>query len=250
MERLTEPLNRRPIPDIIAERITGLIANGTLRPGDKLPSEPELARQVQVGRTSLREALRQLATLGVIEVVRGKGTFVREAPTDNPMTQLMRWGATEGFGTTAVLEARIGLETTAVGLACVRATAEDLEKLEQVCAAHDQAEEARDREVLVKSDESVHDALVSAGHNAVILRMHRSLLTELREYRRHTVVLSYSPERTGHGHASIVDAIKRQDPVAARREVVQHLWTYYQDLRTAAGTASDGDQLADPHIFT
>jgi GntR family transcriptional repressor for pyruvate dehydrogenase complex len=251
MDRLTEPLARPSIPDEIAERITGLIANGTLRPGDRLPSEPELARQVQVGRTSLREALRKLATLGVIEIVRGKGTFIREAPADNPMTQLVRWSATEGFATTEVLEARISLEATAVGLACARATAEDLEELDQFCAAHDEAEEGGDRDTLVKTDEKVHDALVGAGHNPVLLRMHRSLVPELAEFRRHTVALRYSPERTGHGHATIVDAIRRHDPAAARRAVVNHLWTYYQNVCAAAETASNSDErhVEDPNTF-
>ncbi|ASR35237.1 hypothetical protein BAY61_09820 [Prauserella marina] len=229
---LAGSLSRRPLPDVIAERITATIANGSLKPGQRLPSEPELARQLQVGRTSLREALRQLSTLGVIEVIRGKGTFVREPPADDPTTQYVRWSVAKGFALTELLEVRIGLETTAAGLACVRATDEELAELQALRRAHDIA--ATDQVgQLVKTDEDLHDAIIQAAHNTVLTSMYQPLVPEMSEFRHRTLSLPKAKQRSDD-HGYIVDAISRRDPVAARQAVAGHLWIFYQEVRAVA----------------
>lgn len=229
---LAGSLSRRPLPDVIAERITATIANGSLRPGDRLPSEPDLARQLQVGRTSLREALRQLSTLGVIEVIRGRGTFVCEPPADDPTTQYVNWSVAKGFALTELLEVRIGLETTAAGLACVRATSDEIAELQRLRIAHDQAH-AGDVAELVKTDEELHEAIVRAAHNTVLTSMYQPLVPEMNEFRQRTLSLPKAQKRSDD-HGYIVDAIGRRDPNAARQAVAGHLWIFYQEVRAVA----------------
>lgn len=239
---LADPLSRRPLPDVIAERITATIANGSLKPGEQLPSEPELAKQLQVGRTSLREALRKLSTLGVIEVVRGKGTFVCEPPADDPTTQYVKWSVEEGFALSELLEVRIGLETTAAALACTRASDDELSELRRLCAAHDDESRNGDVDALVRTDEELHGAIVEIAHNVALASMYKALVPGMIEFRRRRLSLPRSPERSDD-HAYIVDAICRRDPTAARQAVARHLWIFYEEVRAVASPNSgSGDQ--------
>jgi GntR family transcriptional repressor for pyruvate dehydrogenase complex len=242
VEGLGQSLSRRPLPDVIAERITATIANGSLRPGDRLPSEPDLARQLQVGRTSLREALKKLATLGVIEVVRGKGTFVREPPADDPTTQYVKWGVEDGFALTELLEVRISLESTAAGLACARASADELAELQRLRIAHDDAHDAG-LDALVRTDEELHEAIVNAAHSMALTGLYKPLVPQMSEFRRRRLSLPRAPERSDD-HAFIVEAIRRRDPTAARQAVVRHLWIFYQEVRAVA--VPGGDDTGEP----
>src|SRR5215831_597286 len=74
---------RRSLPDVIEEKLRELIENGELPPGERLPNEPELARRMGVARSSIRTALQRLEVLGVVEVRRGRGWFVRRKPATN-----------------------------------------------------------------------------------------------------------------------------------------------------------------------
>jgi GntR family transcriptional regulator, transcriptional repressor for pyruvate dehydrogenase complex len=243
---LSEPMSRRPLPDVIAERITATIANGTLKPGERLPSEPTLAKQLNVGRTSLREALRKLSTLGVIEVVRGKGTFVCEPPADDPTTQYVKWSIKEGFAFTELLEARIALETTAAGLACVRATDDELAQLYRLRVAHDDAHE-QDLDALVRTDEELHEAIMLAAHNVVLIGLYKPFVHQMVEFRRRTLSLPRAAERSDD-HRYIVESISRRDPVAARQAVARHLWIFYQEVRAVAAP-NDDNGLESVHTF-
>ncbi|MQA10712.1 MAG: FCD domain-containing protein [Pseudonocardiaceae bacterium] len=237
---LSGSLARRPLPEVIAERITATIANGSLSAGDRLPSEPDLAKQLQVGRTSLREALRKLATLGVIEVVRGKGTFVCEPPVDDPTTEYVQWGVAEGFALTEVLEARMSLEATAAGLACVRASDDEARELRRLCAVHDDARNGAGLDVLVRTDEEFHEAIVHAAHNVALTGLYKPLVPEMLEFRRRRLALPRFSERSDD-HAYIVEAIERRDPTAARHAVIRHLWIFYQEVRAVAAPTGDGE---------
>ncbi|WP_084211254.1 FadR/GntR family transcriptional regulator [Pseudonocardia acaciae] len=243
----TGSLARRPLPDVIAERITATITNGTLQPGDRLPSEPELARQLQVGRTSLREALRKLSTLGVIEIVRGKGTFVREPPADDPTTQYVKWSVSEGFALTELLEVRIALETAAAGMACMRASDDELDELRRLRSVHDAAHES-DVDLLVRTDEEFHEAIVQAAHNVALTGMYKPLVPEMTEFRRRTLSLPRASQRSDD-HAFIVDTICRRDPTAARQAVARHLWIFYQEVRAVASPNTDAGDLGSMTTF-
>jgi GntR family transcriptional repressor for pyruvate dehydrogenase complex len=247
-DMLTGSLSRRPLPDVIAERITATIANGTLKPGQRLPSEPTLAKQLQVGRTSLREALRKLSTLGVIEIVRGKGTFVCEPPADDPTTQYVKWSIAEGFALTELLEARIGLEATAAGLACTRATDDELAELNRLRIAHDDAHDS-DLYALVRTDEALHEAIILAAHNVVLAGLYKPLVPEMAEFRRRTLSLPHAQQRSDD-HRVMVDAISRRDPGAARKAIAEHLWIFYQEVRAvAAPSAGDsGPESVDAFV--
>lgn len=231
-----QPLERRSVPDTVADRLTAEIESGTLRPGDRLPSEPELARQFQVGRSSLREAIRKLHTLGVVEVVRGRGTFVRQPVVADRTPQFTHWSVTEGPATAEVLEVRLALELAAAGLACVRATQADIDTLAARCREHEAARGKGDADELVHTDELVHETIVRAAHNDLLLQAYLPLVPRLTAFREHTLALSRAEERFDPHHRAVLAAIVHRDAAAAREAVSRHIGALFGEVRAAAKT--------------
>lgn len=117
----------------IAANIREMVVDGRLKPGEKLPPEREFAEHLGVGRNVLREALRSLETIGLLEMRRGKwgGAFVASRPSRavaEQMTDLLRMG---GVSYASVIEARIWIGSTVVRVACARHTEEDIAALEK-----------------------------------------------------------------------------------------------------------------------
>ncbi|WP_433443177.1 FadR/GntR family transcriptional regulator [Nonomuraea sp. CA-141351] len=238
-----EPLARTPLPDVIAEQLLAEIDSGALRPGDRLPSEPELARQLQVGRSSLREAIRKLHTLGVVEVVRGRGTYVRHRTEPEPTPQFVHWSATQGPAIAEVLEVRIGLELAASGLACVRATQTDIDEVAARCREHEAARRKGDLAVLVRTDEQVHESLIRAAHNDLLLQVYLALVPQMAEFRAHTLALQHADERFDPHHQAMLAALVKRDAAGVRKAVVQHVAALYGEVK-AAGTVETGRRSA------
>ena len=152
-----------------AERLYSLIvAEGRLAPGDKLPNEVELSRQLGVSRATLREAIRDLTVQGVLEVRRGKGTFV------SPQVGSIQDFGFDRLGRMKVqlrdlFELRSMFEPKAAALACRRATAEELaDILDKGAAAERCIREGRDR---TQADRAFHIAIVRATHNEFMVRL-------------------------------------------------------------------------------
>src|SRR5919107_2703945 len=124
------PVATERVSDVIAERLSAAIRDGTLNPGDRLPTEAELAREFQVGRTSVREGLQKLRAHGLIESRKGLGAFVTEPRPDDPLAEFARWTKRDPVAIEELLEARVALETLAAALAAVRADDAQVAELE------------------------------------------------------------------------------------------------------------------------
>lgn len=236
---LTDDRDRRALPDLIAERLIAAVSDGTLQPGEQLPIETELARQMGVGRTSLREAIQKLRAMGVVEVRKGLGTFVVDSTRMEPVHSFVKWSADNEFEVTELFEARMSLETTAASLAAQRADRDDLQRLEQAAARH---QIATDIEELIASDEAFHQELVSCSHNSLIARLYSLLVPGLREFRRMSLAIPASANRSSVSHFDIVAAISSGDSVQSRRATVRHLLPLYAAVTSAANSAAAGDR--------
>ena len=137
-EQLYERIPRERLYEHIASHIEELIVAGKLTPGDQLPPERELARQMQVGRGAIRESVKLLAERGLVEVLPGRGTFVVEPDVLSLTAQLDRFLRIGLASFNALMEVRSVLEVATAGLAAQRATEEDLERLEAAVIQMDQ----------------------------------------------------------------------------------------------------------------
>jgi GntR family transcriptional repressor for pyruvate dehydrogenase complex len=226
-------LSRRPVTEVITELISERIRSGALRPGDKLPAEPELARQLQVGRGSVREAIRTLHTLGVLQVVRGRGTFVAEPMRQAHSEQFVGLSSVSGPDLAEVLELRIALETAAVSLACVRATEDDLAEMRRRVADHEVAAERGDVHAELRTDENFHDSLLQAAHNQNLHSMYRMIVPQMSDFRLETLKLERSSQRFVPGHRDILNGIVARSPRESSNAVARHIAGLYNELRAA-----------------
>jgi GntR family transcriptional repressor for pyruvate dehydrogenase complex len=235
------PVATERVSDLIAERLSAAIREGTLQPGDRLPTEAELARDFKVGRTSVREALQKLRALGLIESRKGLGAFVIE-PAGDPLADFARWTASDPAAIEQLVEARVALETLAAALAAIRATDGEVDQLEQLHVAH--ANAAEDTAALVSSDQAFHLAIIRAARNRFVQRAYEVLIAELTDFRRKTLALPWAGERSVRGHAAILRAIRGHEPAAARHAMAEHLWVLYSEIEESA--AAEGRPLGLP----
>src|ERR1700754_1229960 len=214
------PVATERVSDVIAERLSAAIRDGTLKPGDRLPTEAELAREFQVGRTSVREGLQKLRAHGLIESRKGLGAFVTE-PRADPLADFARWTAKDPAAIEQLVEARVALETLAAALAALRATDAEIDALEALHEAHASAADAG---ALVASDQAFHAAIMAASRNRFVQGAYEVLIDELTDFRRKTLALPWAGDRSIRGHEAIVAAIRARTPAAAREAMAEHLW--------------------------
>lgn len=222
------------VPDLVADRIAGAIRDGALRPGDRLPTELELARDLEVGRTSVREGLQKLRTLGLVRVVRGHGAFVSAPDQVEAHRTFARWSAEHRFAIEELLETRMAVESTAAALAATRAGAADLAGLEARHADVVRANDAGDLPSLVVADEAFHDAVLHASGNRLLRKVYALLVDEVTEFRSKTLGLDGASDRAVAGHEAVLAAIRRGDAPGARAAMVDHLLVLYEEVREVA----------------
>ena len=225
------PVSTERVSDVIAERLTAAIRDGTLQPGDRLPTEAELARDFQVGRTSVREGLQKLRAHGLIESRKGLGAFVRAAPASDPLADFARWTASDPAAIEQLVEARVALETLAAALAALRATEAEVDELERLNIAHRNAEGTGD---LVTTDQAFHAAIMAAARNRFVSGAYEVLIHELTDFREKTLALPWASDRSVRGHEAIVRAIRGREPIEARKAMAEHLWVLYSEIEQAA----------------
>ncbi|MEG2172206.1 MAG: FadR/GntR family transcriptional regulator [Desulfovibrionaceae bacterium] len=205
----------------IVQRIRQAIATGAIAPDTSLPSERELAISFGVSRIPVREALKILEFLGVVEQVRGKGVVVRTVDM-GAMLDIIDFAVTDPLKTlTDLFETREALEVMAANLAASRATPKDLESMERSIVQMEV--EIRMSLSVTDASKNFHFAMVQASHNTLLIRMYNCLYNML-EYSRSRSLRTYSRHSSVlRNHRTIFEHIRRGDGVAAAEAMRGHL---------------------------
>lgn len=205
----------------IVDQIKGLISAGRINPGDRLPAERELAELFQASRNSVRDAIRVLEQLGLIESRQGDGTYVRSVSAEalaEPLALMLLQSRTQ---MRELWEVRRILEPVIAELAATRINDDELEELEAVLAAQQLKVEAGF--IALEEDTAFHYGIAQAARNTVMLRMLDTLVDLLRQSRERSLQQHDRPKYSLAGHVRILAALRRRDPEAARAEMLQHL---------------------------
>lgn len=216
-----EPIKSTRIYEAIVRQIRGMIAEGRLKSGDRLPPERELAEKFVVSRTSVREALRALESLGLVEIRAGEGTFVREVSVESLIQPLALVVASQREAIAELFEARRLLEPIIAGLAATRATAEEREEMERIL--DEQAREVGLGGTGIVQDARFHVALGAAAHNRAITRIVNAIMDLLAQSREESLSMPGRPERSHQDHRQILAAIAARDADAAREAMRDHV---------------------------
>ncbi|MGL4608310.1 MAG: FadR/GntR family transcriptional regulator [Trueperaceae bacterium] len=210
-----EPLDRVSLGEIVAERLGEWISERQLKPGDRLPSEPELSEYFGVARTVIREALSKLKTLGIIEVFQGKGAFVALLPVEL-LFMKVRKIAPNYLSEKNLWEVRELLELRAIELAAQLRTRDDLIALE--AALQDPEATA------TVENERFHHALAHASQNPLL----EQLIVELVKLCTPFLVQWHADDKNRfvkmHAeHQAMLEAVRAHDGVRARTLLQTHL---------------------------
>ncbi|HEX9921855.1 MAG TPA: FadR/GntR family transcriptional regulator [Anaerolineae bacterium] len=221
----------------IIEQIQGRIMEGKVRPGDKLPSERELAEQFGVSRTAVREAVKAMREKGLLEVQPGRGTFVTDLTGGT--TEVMRDSLSLivkislGNDLGKLVQVRTLLEPGIAALAAEMATPLDLETMQQAVNVMDTAMTSTD--AYVEADLAFHLALARATQNPLIPVLIDPIVDLLREQRKRIFLVEGGPERGQYHHKQILAAIRRGDAATASQAMCAHLEQVRQDSSVAPG---------------
>ena len=199
---------------------TTIVVEQQLQPGEKLPNEVELAQQLGVSRATLREAIRTLADRGVLEVRRGKGTFISrrvEEIDDFGFSSLERVRGQ----LRDLFELRSIFEPRAAALACRRAAPEELADILKKGAAVERCiREGRDR---TQADQAFHTAIVRAAHNEYLLRLlpmiHQAVSTAVERGGQREQLA----EDTLRDHALLLEFLEKRDGAGAEHAMAIHM---------------------------
>ncbi len=192
-------IRKTKVYEKIAHQIQRLIRDGLLKPGDKLPPERELAEMFQVSRSSLRDAIRALELMGLVEPRQGEGTVVLAPSSEsliNPLAAALRRAATY-------------------------ASPEDLDLLEAILRR--QKEKVDRGELAIEEDSEFHYAIANAAKNSVVLRVLDAFMDLLRESREQSLQVEGRLQKSLAGHRLILQAIQRHDSSAAESAMRRHI---------------------------
>jgi DNA-binding FadR family transcriptional regulator len=223
------------IKERVASQLRSLIEAGSLQAGEQLPSERELAEQLGVSRSTVREAVQFLGALGLVEIRHGSGTFVR-ASGDLP-SEWLQWTKRHEVEIHELLEVRRGLEAVAAELAAERSN--DLRAMESALADMEEAIEGPDVPGLVEADLAFHTALAEAAGNTALRHLTESLGRELLRERGAIWNEPGRPARSLREHRRIYEAVRSGDALAARTALVDHLQSVEQDVDALVGHPTD-----------
>ncbi len=205
-----------------ADQIRSLIEQGVLPPGTRLPGERELSRQLGISRLSLREAIRSLQYAGYLQVIPGRGTFVRDT-REWGASSLEQWLRQHDDLMNKIFEFRELFEPGVAALAAERATPAQLVALQRTIQAMREAAAAGDLDAAIAADAEFHYQLVALTHNDLIIRFLAQLLRSVGDERRASLNIPGQVERAIAGHEAIYEAIAQRDPERASALMRQHL---------------------------
>jgi GntR family transcriptional regulator, transcriptional repressor for pyruvate dehydrogenase complex len=224
----------RPGYELVAERILELIAELELRPGDRMPTENELAARLGTSRTMVREAVKILSAIGRVRAQKGRGLYVAD---DHGMLGSSRWLGfflpTDLEQVYKLFEFRRVQETAASSLAAARGTPVELRVIEAAAETCRQGQLTGQAALFNRGDDEFHLGIAAASHNPFLVASVR----EVRRLQHQSSTIGLHGTVGGHAaeaieeHATIYRAIQDGDPEAAAQAAAVHLDNTLQDYR-------------------
>jgi GntR family transcriptional repressor for pyruvate dehydrogenase complex len=219
--KLLPRIDRLPVVQLVIDRLLTLVREGHVAPGERLPTEQELMRRLGVSRSSVREGLRALAALGLIETRPGQGSFVSDVDLDKVINEELLRVALAHVELRVVMEARMLLEPEIARLASLNATDDDLKALEEVLSEYKRA--VQTGEPVFEAAWQFHELLAEAAGNSVMAKFMRVVYVILKEIEAPIYETHFDKKRELLAHAALLEAIGSGDPEYGKRSMVDHL---------------------------
>jgi len=204
----------KPLREVVYETIREAIRNGTLTPGERL-MEIQLAEELGVSRTPVREAIRKLELERFVVMLPRRGTYVSNLSLKD---------------INEVFEIRAALDGLAAGLAAERITEEELEQMERLLVEIADHIERHDNQKIVEADEAFHDILYRASRNERLVGIIYNLREQFARFRSVSINYPGRLQNTLEEHRQLVEAIAQRNPEAAQQKAREHIENAEQTL--------------------
>jgi len=215
-----EVIRKNKVYEEVAKQIERLILK-KLKPGDKLPSERELAELLQVSRSSIRDAIRSLELVGLVEPRQGTGTIVREVSAETWVNPIANALERRKELVTELLDFRKMLEPPLAARAATHASVEEVSEMEDILKR--QEEKLSQGDAAIAEDSEFHYNIALASGNTVVLKVIDTLMDLLRDTRERSLQVAGRSQKSLAGHRRILAAIKRHDAEAAKAAMRRHI---------------------------
>ncbi len=236
---MLEPMKKSRLYEGIVKQITDMIKCGELKPGDRLPTERDLAVELNVSRTAIREALRAMELMGIIESKVGGGTYIRELTLENLMDPLAGILSRNDRLTIELIEVRMLLEVEIAKQAARRVNEKNIQALEKSLQL--MQKEIDDGGLGLKGDNAFHLELAKAADNLAMMSITR-LCGELLNNTRKAALEALEDRRLGvRHHQAIFEAVKAGRAEEAGQLMRMHLETAYQNLSNQGKGIANSD---------
>lgn len=218
---LLQPIARATLNETLFEKLVGHLVKGDWKEGDRIPSEREIATQLGIGRASLREALKALELLGMVESRVGDGTFV--CPRSDFLSRPLLWAimGADQAELRGLIEARLVLEESIAAFAAERATAGELRAIK--AALDDMRAQIDDPSRSFESDMRFHIAIGAAAHNPILSNADQLMRNLMKQWIQLKHRIPGAAARSLEHHVQIYDAILHREPDRARKEMRNHI---------------------------
>ena len=218
------PIKNTKVYEQVIDQIKEMIDKGTLKKGDKLPSERDLVEQLKVSRASIREALRALEVIGLVECRQGEGNYIKSSFQDNLFEPLSIMFMLEGRNQEDIWELRKIMEVEASGLAAKRISEEQLKELKEIVESFVNCE---DEDINAEIDKKFHYKIAECSGNVLIFNI-LSTVSNLVDHfiedaRKLILAQQENKDILFSQHEEIYLAMKKHSSTAARKAMREHL---------------------------
>ncbi len=212
-------IQRVSITDTVVNELKEMITSGQFAPGQKLPTESEMCQDLKVSRTCVREAVRVLQALGLVEILPGKGSYVSRTPID----ARDRWYEASGLDANDFIEVRMAIETVSTKLAIEKAKKSQVDKLKKIHESFLSASEEHNLTDLIKYDEKFHSEIVNITGNKLLINLNKQLTIANRRFRCESFMNDEIYKKAVIPHTRILECFVNQDAEQGQIEMEKHL---------------------------
>jgi len=217
-----KPIKRVKVGEQVFDQMKNLLIGGEWIPGDKIPSENELAEKFEVSRITVRQALQRLGALGLLETRLGEGSFVKKIDVGDSMNSLIPAMYLGEDASMEIIEFREIIETECAFLAAQRATVEDISDLKSIWETMNQCKDSMDLKGFGRADLDFHFKVAQITKNRLIVRTNL-ILRDVLEHAMEKTIDKMGCENGLYYHLKIIEAIEQKDGKTASKLMREHI---------------------------
>lgn len=216
--------------DLVIDQLKEYFLSDLILEGEKLPNEKRLCEMLNVGRSTIREAIKVLQVMGYVKIYPGRGAFLVHKKLNNVEISTLQWLSENKPRVQDIVEIRVPMEKLSVKLAIERGSQESIDRIDQCRIAYEQALELKRYQELAKLDAEFHQAIFEATGNDLLIALSKIIMLSFADFRMYSFSIRGHAANAVIPHREISQAILDHDVELAQLQMVRHLNKILEDI--------------------